>query len=80
VHAAGKTKNSECYVQWFLKPSSEVAQATCGGSFDLIWFESPMVHVQQLQWEPLQVRVRRVKIRLVHLYKIQHGLSLHRLT
>jgi hypothetical protein len=30
--------------------------------------------VQQLQWEPLQVRVRRVKIRLVHLYKIQHGL------
>ena len=30
--------------------------------------------VQQLQWEPLQVR--RVKIRLVLLYKIQHGLSL----
>jgi hypothetical protein len=28
--------------------------------------------VQQLQWEPLQVR--RVKIRLVLLYKIQHGL------
>ena len=28
--------------------------------------------VQQLQWEPLQVR--RVKIRLVLLHKIQHGL------
>jgi hypothetical protein len=28
--------------------------------------------VQQLQWEPLQVR--RLKIRLVLLYKIQHGL------
>jgi hypothetical protein len=63
VHAVGKTKNSECYVQlktwllyiymvwtpswypvsvfsWFLKPSSKVAQATCGGSL----FQSPMVH------------------------------------
>jgi hypothetical protein len=28
--------------------------------------------VQQLQWEPLQIS--RVKIRLVLLYKIQHGL------
>jgi hypothetical protein len=83
---------------WFLKPSSEVARATCGGSL----FQSPMVRwnsgniqqvekvqrraarfvtrnyhdrhpgsvtqmVQQLQWETLQVR--RVKIRLVLLYR-----------